>query len=349
MDCREFDGQVVRLERIKDLADKFIRVRLTRIDTLDLNLFTFDFDLTFMVFFLDDQEQVYARYGGRDVRGPDELQSLDGLRYTMDSVLRMHEGKERTYAPREKGPARTIRQEAMSSGRRMRGCYHCHQVKEVLDANLRRAGKWDREQVWRYPLPDNLGLMVERQRGNVAQRIVPDSPAGRTGLKPGDTLRQLADVPIHSLADASFALDRAPRKGKIALTWERAGTIYTGAIDLPEAWRKSDISWRPSMRRMVPRLPLFGTDLTEAEKKALGLAAKQLAFRQRSEVSPRAAEAGICAGDVVLGIDGKDFADMGAAEFRDHVRRGYLVGDAIKIDVLREGKRVSVPMTLAGR
>ncbi len=302
-----------------------------------------------MVFFLDDQEQVYARYGGRDARGADELQSPDGLRYTMNSVLRMHQSKDRTYAPRAKRPARTIRQEAMSSGRRMRGCFHCHQVKEVLDANLRRAGKWDREQAWRYPLPDNLGLILDVQRGNVVQRIVPDSPAGRAGLKPGDTLRQLADVPIHSLADASFALDRAPRKGKIALTWERAGKTHAGAIDLPEAWRKSDITWRPSMRRMLPTLPLFGTDLTEAQKKALGLAAKQLAFRQRSEVNARAAAAGIRAGDDVLGIDGKDFAGMDAAEFRQYVKREYLVGDVIKIDVLREGKRLKLAMTLAGR
>jgi membrane-associated protease RseP (regulator of RpoE activity) len=314
-----------------------------------LNLFTFDYDLTFMVFFLDDQEQVYARYGGRDARGPDELQSPDGLRYTMNSVLRMHQSKDRTYAPREKGPARTIRQEAVSSGRRMRGCFHCHQVKEVLDAKLRRAGKWDREQAWRYPLPDNLGAIMDLHRGNVVQRIVPDSPAGRAGLKTGDTLRQLADVPIHSLADASFALDRAPRKGKIALTWQRAGTKHTGAIDLPEAWRKSDITWRPSMSRMLPTLPLFGTDLTGAEKKALGLGAKQLAFRQRSEVNPRAAAAGIRAGDVILGVDGKDFADMDPAEFRQYVKREYLVGDAIKIDVLREGKRLSLAMTLAGR
>jgi predicted metalloprotease with PDZ domain len=314
-----------------------------------LNLFTFDYDLTFIVFFLDDQEQVYARYGGRDGRGPDELQSLDGLRYTMNSVLRMHEGKDKIYASREKGRARTIREEAASSGRRMRGCFHCHQVREVLDTNLRRAGKWDREQVWRYPLPDNLGLVMERDRANVVQRIVPGSPAASAGLKVGDTIRLLADVPIHSLADASFALDRAPRNGKIAVSWERTSETHAGTMDLPEAWRKSDVTWRPSMRRMLPTLPLFGTELTESEKKALGLAVMQLAFRQRGEVHSRAAAAGIRAGDVILGIDGKDFLGMDAAELRDHVKRTHLVGDAIKIDVLREGKRLSLPMTLAGR
>src|SRR5438067_12657941 len=96
----EFDGQVVRLERIQEVADKFVRVRLTRIDDVDLNLFDFDYDLTFMVFFLNAEGKVYARYGGRDAEGPDKRQSLEGLRYTMESVLRMHGRAEKSFAPK---------------------------------------------------------------------------------------------------------------------------------------------------------------------------------------------------------------------------------------------------------
>jgi hypothetical protein len=62
-----------------------VRVRLTRIDDQDLNLFEFDYDLTFMVFILDAEGRVYARYGGRSPEGPDQRQSLEGLRYTMGS------------------------------------------------------------------------------------------------------------------------------------------------------------------------------------------------------------------------------------------------------------------------
>src|SRR6516162_3936537 len=100
MDCRDFDGQVVRLEKIKDVADKFIRVRLPRIDDADLNLFEFDLDLTFMVFFLDAKENVYARFGGRDGKDADNRQSLEGLAYTMNSVLKMHAQKEKSFAPK---------------------------------------------------------------------------------------------------------------------------------------------------------------------------------------------------------------------------------------------------------
>src|SRR5262249_8407199 len=156
-----------------------------------------------------------------------------------------------------------------------------------------RAGKWQRELAWRYPMPDNLGMILEVKRGNVVDRVEPGSAAARAGLAAGDTVRLLNGVPIHSLADAQLAPDRAPVRGKIALRWERAGREQEAALDLAEGWRKSDISWRPSLRRLIPRLPLFGSDLTEAEKKALGLPAGHLAFRQRSEVNSRAKTAGV--------------------------------------------------------
>jgi predicted metalloprotease with PDZ domain len=334
---------VVRLERIKDLADRFVRVRLTRIDGADLNLFEFDYDLTFMVFFLDAREKVYARYGGRDARGPDELQSLAGLRYTMNSVLEMHRREGKAYAPRDKEGTRYARQLA---GARTRRCLHCHQVREALNDELERAGRWDRSRVWRYPLPDNLGLTLEVDRGNVVKRVGPGTPAARAGLQAGDVLRRLNGVPIHSLADAQFALDRAEAKGAVGLAWERRGKEQTGTLALPEGWRKSDITWRPSLRGLVPTLPLYGTDLTAAEKKALGLPAKQTAFRQRTPVHSRAEAAGFRAGDVILGIAGKDLPGIDAAELRDHVRREYLDGDRVEIDVLRDGKRLRLPFTL---
>ena len=91
---------MVRLEKINDVADNFVRVRLTRIDGEDLNLFEFDYDLTFMVFFLNAEEQVYARYGGRDAKDADNRLSLAGLRYTMQSVLQMHQREQKEFAPR---------------------------------------------------------------------------------------------------------------------------------------------------------------------------------------------------------------------------------------------------------
>jgi S1-C subfamily serine protease len=298
-----------------------------------------------MVFFLSPDEQVYARYGSRDASSPDARQSLDGLRYTMASVLEMHERPGRTYAPRAQAPSRSIRQVAAGRGR-TGGCFHCHNVREILNDELRRTGQWERERTWRYPLPDNLGVAFETDRGNVVQRLEPGSAAEQAGLQPGDLVQQLNGVPIHALADAQYALDRAPAQGTIPLAWERAGQVQSGSLVLSRGWRQSDITWRASMQQLVPALPLYGTDLTAEAKQALGLSVQQLAFRQKNPVNPWAEAMGVRAGDIILGIDDRKLRDMEASDFRQYIRHEYLVGDRVQVHILRDGKPVSLPMTL---
>src|SRR4051794_12062024 len=148
---------------MSEVADRFVRVRLTRIDPLDLNLFDFDYDLTFMVFFLNADGKVYARYGGRDAKDPDNRQSLEGLRYSMASVLDEHGRADKAFAPRRAEATKFV---SDIRGARGRGCMHCHQVREALNRELKRTGQWQREHAYRYPLPDNLGLVLEVDRGN---------------------------------------------------------------------------------------------------------------------------------------------------------------------------------------
>jgi S1-C subfamily serine protease len=152
-------------------------------------------------------------------------------------------------------------------------------------------------------------------------------------------------VPIHSLADAAFALDRAPNAGKIAVTWKRKNATSSASLELPEGWRKSDIAWRPSLQYLVPSIPVYGTDLTAAEKKALGLSARQMAFRQRDQVHSRAQAAGIRGGDIIVGVDGKQLEGMDV-DLHDFVRKEYLIGDRIVVNVLRDGKALRLPWTL---
>jgi S1-C subfamily serine protease len=222
---------------------------------------------------------------------------------------------------------------------------HCHQVKETLNADLKRAGKWSRDAVWRYPLPDNLGFALEVDRGNVVREVKEGSAAFVTSLKPGDVLQRLGTVPIHSFADAQFALDRAPKAGAIEVVWRRGEREMNGQLTLAEGWRKTDISWRPSLRRLIPSARLYGTDLSAAEKKALGLPANQLAFRQKDSVADQAREAGIRGGDVIVGIDGR-LLEMDVDDFLKYIRSNYLIGDRVTINLFRDGKRLDLAMTL---
>jgi S1-C subfamily serine protease len=79
----------------------------------------------------------------------------------------------------------------------------------------------------------------------------------------------------------------------------------------------------------------------------LNLGPKQLAFRQKKSVPRRALEAGIMGGDIILGVDDRKLeGDVDA--LLAYVRREYLIGDRITINVLRDGKRMTFPLTLSG-
>ena len=295
-----------------------------------------------MIFFMNDQGQVYARYGGRDARDPDNRQSLRGLLYTMRSVADMHQQPAREFAPRAAAGTKFARGNFGFGGGR---CMHCHQVKEKFDQDLKNAGQWTEAAIWRFPLPDNLGLVLDVDRGNVIKSIQPGSPAAAAGLQHGDRLRRLNQVPIHSFADAQFALDKSPLTGAITVAWLRGAEEHQAALALAEGWRKTDISWRPSLRRLVPTLRLAGVDLAPEEKKALGLPPNHLAFRQKQELSLQAKTAGIQAGDIILGLADRPL-EMDLFGFIYYVQSNYLSGQRIQISLLRDGKKMTVPLTL---
>jgi hypothetical protein len=325
------------------VADKFVRVRLTRVDNLDLNLFEFDYDLTMMIFFLDSEERVYARYGGRDPKDADNRQSLAGLKYTMNSVLHMHGSDKKEYAPKSYESSKSLRD--LAGTFRSRGCMHCHQVKEAIDSSTRRNGQWTREQFWRYPLPENVGLRLDVDRGNVVSSVEAKSPVANVGVKPGAVVLRLNDVPVHSFGDVQFGLDRAPADGAIPIVFRQDSKIESATLKLASGWRKTDVSWRTSIHRYMPYARVFGEDLTAAEKKSLGLKPSQLAFRQKSLLTQQAKAAGVLAGDIIIGADDLEL-EMDAAGFVNYVQRNYFIGETITLGIIRDGKRMKLPMAL---
>ena len=297
-----------------------------------------------MIFFLNGEGKMYARYGGRDAHSADGRQSLAGLHYTMQSVLAMNDREKKIFASASSEKPRFLGDlVGQSFGH---DCLHCHQVKEILNNRLHEAGQWTRDMIWRYPLPENLGIELETDRGNAIKEIKAKSPAARAGLQAGDVVQQLNAVPIHSFADAQFALDRAPITGVIPISVRRQDRILDAKLTLPEGWRKTDVSWRTSLRRMVASPHLWGEDLTATEKKALGLSTSQLAFRQQNSIPPPVQAAGIQGGDIILGVD--DHAlDMDVAGFAHYIQGNYLVGDKVTVNLIRDGKRLNLSLTFA--
>src|SRR5262249_12954827 len=156
---------------------------------------------------------------------------------------------------------------------------------------------------WIYPLPENIGITLDRDRGNVVEKVVSQSPADRAGLRAGDMVQKLNQFSVASFADAQYALNKAPAKGEIEAVWLREGQTQTAKLTLADGWRRTNLTWRPSMLDLLPSLPLYGKELTGAERKTLGLTEKQLAFRQGKPVHPQALQMGVREGDVIVGLD----------------------------------------------
>lgn len=93
---------------------------------------------------------------------------------------------------------------------------------------------------------------------------------------------------------------------------------------------------------------VHGDDLTPREKKALGLGEKRLALRQGNFVTPPARQAGVRQNDVIVGVDGKEL-EMTGRQFAVYVKLNYKVGDKVTYNLLRDGRRVDVELTLVGR
>ncbi|MBO0701199.1 MAG: PDZ domain-containing protein [Zavarzinella sp.] len=249
--------------------------------------------------------------------------------------------------PKPVDRGKPVRAEDYKAAKMRRGneCIHCHQVNEFRRADAKAAGTWSRDELWVYPLPENVGITLEVDRGDVVKSVAPGSVAAKAGLKSGDVLARLNGYPVASFADAQYALHKAPKSGSIPAEWRRGSDQMEGALDVADGWRKTNITWRASLLDILPSLPISGDDLTAAEKAALGLPGSRAAFRQDKFVHSTLKAVGLKAGDVIVGLDGKGI-DGSMDDYLGLVRREHLVGDTVVLNVLRDGKPVEIQMTL---
>lgn len=309
-----------------------------------MNLFEFDLDLTWAALFLNADGHIYGRYGGRDAQGPDTRNTVAGLRYALESALAAHRAKNEPAPPRVAAPLIMEKVPAYKAYAK-NGCIHCHQAKEILRVQADREGGWDPQSRWVYPLPENIGITLDLNKGDLVKSVATASPAALAGVRAGDTLVQIHGRPVRSFADVQYALHKAPVRGAVSIAWQRDGQPQQAELQLADGWKKTNLTWRPSLMDLLPSLPLFGTDLTAQEKKTLGLAPARLAFRQDAPAPPSAKKLGVAEGDVILGVDSLTL-DMTADQFLAYVRRNYLQGDRVTLNLVRGDKRLDVPIKL---
>jgi S1-C subfamily serine protease len=175
--------------------------------------------------------------------------------------------------------------------------------------------------------------------------VQPKSPADSVGLKAGDRLEKLNRVSVASFADAQYGLHKAPKQGEMAVSWLRDGKSTSATMAVADGWRKTNITWRPSLLDILPSLPVSGDDLSANEKKTLGISEGRAAFRQDKFVHSSLKKVGLQQGDVIIAVDGR--AVEGTMEdLVGHVRKNYLVGDKVTLNVLRDGAPVDIAIVL---
>jgi serine protease Do len=332
-----------------------VLARVVNMRGVDLHRFDFDYDLTWMSFFMNDQERIYGRYGGRDAGPADRYLTLKSLKHAMRSALAAYRRDPRAPASPLAAAAdpsvagfRSVEQFPAAQRLREGACIHCHQVYEFQRQALQAADRWSKERIWVYPLPKNVGLDLDPDEQDRIQAVAPGSPADRCGLLAEDRLRAVSGTAIASLGDLQYALHSAPAVGQVPIAWQRGGRTMRGRLDLAPGWRETDISWRGSMWGLSPSPGVYGTDLTAAEKQTLGLSSSHLAFRQGRPVTANARAAGIQADDIIVGLEDRTL-EMSMLQFNAYIRLHYQPGDRVVFDVFRDGQRLKLPMLLRER
>lgn len=362
-DCAAFDADVANgNERVRDLAkDKFVSVRQVEMKGVDLSQFQFDYDLNWAAMFINADGTVYARYGTQSAEGSDAYNSIDGLVNTMNRVLELHAA----YPANKAGLADKLgKSKPVSSALEMPGltnpgkyaqettrsnCIHCHNIYDAEHAHAHSLGKWSIEMMWKYPLPDNIGLKIDRTSGVSVREVTPDSAAARADIKVGEDIARMNGQQITSIADMQWVLHHLPGTGTtVTVESSKSGRHE---LTLAAGWRKNDFSWRGSMWNVPPRLQVWLPELTSEQKANLGLSESDSPLEVRwinkqGKGGQQAYADGLREKDVVIAIAGEPIRNMNSSQFSSHIKLHYNVGDMLLLTVLREEKKVELKIRL---
>ncbi len=325
---------------------------------VDLNAFRFDHDLTFAVLLANADGTVYHRYGSRDETGADTHLSLEALAKLLEQTKVEHveyEKASKPPAPRPVAKLEDVPLMAKKLAAKPQKCLHCHTVYDAWREQALADGTWSRDAIWRWPRPEQVGLVLSRDDLGVVTSVTPGSIAASGGALAGDLLLSANGRRILTEADLQEVMDRIPvTGGPLALELERARKTISVELALPDGWRRGtplSFSWRPSMWGLRPTPGFGGKQLDPDELAKLGLEKGAFAIRvnyvvdwgDHPEDGRSALEAGVRKGDVVVEADGKsDFASH--QHFQSWFRLTRKPGTTCELVLLRDGKRVKVSL-----
>jgi serine protease Do len=337
------------------LSEQFVCVRVQSMNGVNINLFQFEYDLTFMAFFMNANDQFYARYGGRDDFDAEACLTKGSLVRVMQQVLELHRsGKVLTdrYEPTGK-PARTPEEippmNAILAKRDENKCIHCHDVKVQELRHLQSLDKFSREMVFTYPMPSAIGLTMDSREQNRVRTVTPDSAAARAGLRAGDAIVSADGHRVVTQADLSRVLELTPKRAKLPLDVRRGDAAVPTTLELSGDWRRGrEPAWRESLHVAGPNAGFWGATLTTDERKTAGLAAETMAVKVTYIWGEHTRQSGLRVGDTVVALDGhRDNWRIHHLHAHLNLHRNY--GDTVPLVVTRDGNEETLTLKLPSR
>jgi len=211
-------------------------------------------------------------------------------------------------------------------------CIHCHQVAEILRQpaiDLKRFDKHRDFEVW--PLPENVGLKVDRDDGLLVTSVERGGPADKAGIKPGDVLGAAGGRRLFGQADFRGALHRGPRDaGPVDVAWTRGADVMTGTLNVPDGWRKTVLDWRMSVSQgNVGAYPSFFPLAANNKRAARDIPPGTMAVEPYAPGGPAKA-AGLRGDDVITAVGGES-PDVAGRGFLVWFKMRYERGDEVTL------------------
>ncbi len=331
---------------------RFVLVRQTRIEGIDIGHYEFDPQVTVYYFVINADEQIYLRYGGRDDERAESYLNLKSMEIALERGLEQHklwqEGK--LQAPK-RTPAKFVKdyEEIRDGPLKKNNCVHCHMIGQGQTGDLIRAGKLDKKRdLWLYPDIKRLGIFLDAEKGLVVKDV--KDAAKKAGLAKKDEITHLNGQAVLTFGDLQHLLNKvASDAAELELTVKRKDASETLKLALDKLWRVTNIERRATTQRAEPFAEFWGKALTEEEKCAAGLKPKGFAVKVgKFYVKTNAQPAGLKVDDIVYAVDGVE-EDESTQSATLYIKLNKSAGDTIKVGVLRGGKRQEISFKLKAR
>jgi len=224
-------------------------------NTVDLQKFQFDYDVSWAGFFMNADGTIYSRYGTRAALEDETHISMEGLKTALKRALTLHKGypgNRALFEGKQGGPKRfksaseipPLKRVLDQAEKAREGCVHCHMIYDGTREVLEEEGAFNKfKDIWVYPLPENVGMKIDTDDGTTILEVKPNSPAYKAGLRENDQLETLGGQAILSVADVQWVLHHLPTPGETPVTYHRNGKQLKGTIQVEGDWRVTDISW----------------------------------------------------------------------------------------------------------